>query len=617
LYLTFSAGLVNVNLLRMVNKELHIELRSVITKAVKDQTIVKSSIKKFDLFGSTHYVRIACLPLYYKEGVDDLYLVIFEPLDLSDLVFKTPGSSPTEREEQNEKLQELEHELAATKEHLQTYIEELETSNEELQSLNEEMQSTNEELQSANEELETSNEELQSTNEEIQIAYAELKTANALLEKKEKQLQENEANLNAMLSNDLQAFILIDKTYNIVSFNNKAKETFFELTRKRLKKGVSFIDYLDLSLLEQFLTDFKNSIKGSAITREVSIKSIALHTRSYLFNFTPVVYNQDGISAISLGVLEITALKETLFKLSEAQELITSVFDATSIGICVTDSSGSFVNMNNQYCQLYGYQKSELLGKSFTVVVPKENRTYAQKLHDDFIQTGMELPGEWIVQKKDGSFMEIFVTAELLVQKDGSRFKVTSIRDITEQNKYKNLLIQTQKSGKIGGWEIELSTGKAFWTEEMYKILDESVDAVLNEDSLYHYFEANDAEELKILLDTAKETGSEFSINYHITTAKGIQKDLHITCKAIKINNTQVKLFGTLQDITEQKSTEENYRKLFMAAEQSPSSIVITNLKGEIEFVNPAFYAISGYSKHEVIGQNPRFLKSGYTTEVE
>jgi hypothetical protein len=74
---------------------------------------------------------------------------------------------------------ELEDELAATREHLQTLVEELETSNEEMQALNEEIQASNEEMQASNEELEASNEELQSTNEELATVNEELQIKTA------------------------------------------------------------------------------------------------------------------------------------------------------------------------------------------------------------------------------------------------------------------------------------------------------------------------------------------------------------------------------------------------------------------------------------------------------
>lgn len=82
----------------------------------------------------------------------------------------------------SEIVQELERELAATRESLQTVIEELETTNEELQSSNEELQSANEEAQATNEELQTTNEELQSTNEELVTVNDELQSKTLELE---------------------------------------------------------------------------------------------------------------------------------------------------------------------------------------------------------------------------------------------------------------------------------------------------------------------------------------------------------------------------------------------------------------------------------------------------
>jgi len=59
------------------------------------------------------------------------------------------------------------------------------------------------------------------------------------------------------------------------------------------------------------------------------------------------------------------------------------------------------------------------------------------------------------------------------------------------------------------------------------------------------------------------------------------------------------------------RQAEESLRKVSIAVEQSPVSIVITDLRGNIEYVNPHFCRLSGYSREEIIGQNPRLLQSG------
>ncbi len=67
----------------------------------------------------------------------------------------------------------------------------------------------------------------------------------------------------------------------------------------------------------------------------------------------------------------------------------------------------------------------------------------------------------------------------------------------------------------------------------------------------------------------------------------------------------------TCFDITPVHEAVERLKIFSLAAEQSPVSIVITNAAGEIEYVNPKFTATTGYSRDEVMGKNPRVLKSG------
>jgi PAS domain S-box-containing protein len=66
-----------------------------------------------------------------------------------------------------------------------------------------------------------------------------------------------------------------------------------------------------------------------------------------------------------------------------------------------------------------------------------------------------------------------------------------------------------------------------------------------------------------------------------------------------------------IRDITERKINEEKLKTLIRAVEQNPTSIIITLPDGLIEYVNPKFTEITGYSPDEVMGKNPRILKSG------
>ncbi|QYZ65097.1 MAG: histidine kinase [Gammaproteobacteria bacterium (ex Lamellibrachia satsuma)] len=74
---------------------------------------------------------------------------------------------------------------------------------------------------------------------------------------------------------------------------------------------------------------------------------------------------------------------------------------------------------------------------------------------------------------------------------------------------------------------------------------------------------------------------------------------------------------GIGEDITEKRHAENELRKLFMAVEQSPSIVLITDRQGKIEYVNPKFSEVTGYLQDEVFGEYPSLLKSGETSNSE
>ncbi len=83
------------------------------------------------------------------------------------------------------------------------------------------------------------------------------------------------------------------------------------------------------------------------------------------------------------------------------------------------------------------------------------------------------------------------------------------------------------------------------------------------------------------------------------------------TNRVIVNQNGEEEILSVGNDITPIKKLQENLRKLSLAVEQSPSSIVITDVDGNIEYVNPYFEKVTGYTFAEAKGQNPRILKSG------
>jgi PAS domain S-box-containing protein len=98
------------------------------------------------------------------------------------------------------------------------------------------------------------------------------------------------------------------------------------------------------------------------------------------------------------------------FAEAKPSELI-PILDLIPIPICVTDSAGIFVKVNQAYCDFYGYTSEELIGSSFLRVVPEDFRTQMQQLHDEFMSNRYEMLGKWEVLDKDGNLRTILSKA--------------------------------------------------------------------------------------------------------------------------------------------------------------------------------------------------------------
>jgi two-component system cell cycle sensor histidine kinase/response regulator CckA len=98
-----------------------------------------------------------------------------------------------------------------------------------------------------------------------------------------------------------------------------------------------------------------------------------------------------------------------------------------------------------------------------------------------------------------------------------------------------------------------------------------------------------------------------------------IRKDsgrIIVKISGVPRRDDQDNVIGTMAviiDITAEKERELELLKLSGAIEASPTSVVITDTEGTIEYVNPKFTELTGYSYEEVMGENPRILKSGKT----
>ena len=167
------------------------------------------------------------------------------------------------------------------------------------------------------------------------------------------------------------------------------------------------------------------------------------------------------------------------------------------------------------------------------------------------------------------------------------------------------LLEASQSIAKVGGWELDLSNNKLFWTAETYRIHDTSPEEfTCTVDKAIEFYLPKCQVIISEAVNTAIEKGKAFDLELQVKTNKGRIINVRVTAEVTLWNEIPIKLTGIFQDITEQKKAESKVRaaeeKLKNTFDISPSIIAKANVKtGYFVDVNQAVTRILGYSIEE------------------
>ncbi len=283
---------------------------------------------------------------------------------------------------------------------------------------------------------------------------------------------------------------------------------------------------------------------------------------------------------------------------------------------------GRILEANKAAVDIYGYTYDELLSLSVYDLRADDPGHYV----DDQMNTAFDkgILFEALHRRKDGSTFPVEVNSQGRVI-NGQKVLLSVVRDITERKhvevalkKSEANLKNAQRITHMGNYTLDLKNDRAICSEEFYRILGLAPREYFSYRAYLAMVHPDDKELFNKVVQDAIAQGKDFNTDSKIVMPDGTERVVHADGEMIlDESGKSIQMFGTIQDITERKTVEESLKKLSRAIEEGPGVVVITDVNGIIEYVNPKFTELTGYTTEEAKGKNPNILKSGETSPEE
>jgi PAS domain S-box-containing protein len=299
------------------------------------------------------------------------------------------------------------------------------------------------------------------------------------------------------------------------------------------------------------------------------------------------------------------------------EKISENISDLLPIGIYRTNPEGKILYANKALADILEYNLDELLNISV------KDLYWQSKDRDDKIQILTKskensICQEIILKTKSGKIILVKDTGNVIkdnnnkvvyfdgILEDISKTKIAEKALKESEARYKILTDITVEGIIIHKEGIIVDVNPS-----VQKITGYSSDFVKGK-NLLDFIHPDSLDFVKSKLNT----GFSGSFEIKIICADKSSLDLEIEAKNVIIEGEDYRVVA-FRDINERKKIEKDNLALSTAIKQSPTSVIITNTSGIIEYTNPKFTEVTGYTLEEVIGKNPNILKTGHTVSED
>lgn len=335
------------------------------------------------------------------------------------------------------------------------------------------------------------------------------------------------------------------------------------------------------------------------------------HCRAY-----PVFDDRGEIARVIEHLRDITEERRKREALRESEKRYRHLFEYSIDGVLILDEQGAIRQANIRAADMMGYTRDRMLELNFRDICRPEDRpridAFLAQLRDE-----SQVRIESVLKRKNGSTFPAEIAAGIF-SRDNGHFAHAYLRDISRRRQIEEGLRQSEEKYRLlvenqtdliiqvdHEWRplfVSPSYCELFWKEERNLLSKPYMHKIHEED-------IRETAEAIASLDHEPRT---CYIEHRAWTKHG-WRWLGWNYRAIPDEDGSVlHIIGVGRDITARKTAEAERELLSIAIEQAAETVLVTDRSGRIQYVNPAFERITGYTREEALGRNPRILRSGH-----
>jgi PAS domain S-box-containing protein len=332
------------------------------------------------------------------------------------------------------------------------------------------------------------------------------------------------------------------------------------------------------------------------------------------------------VHELEVNKLELELQNEELRLAKEQSEAAAmkyaELYDYAPSGYFTLSKQGIIVELNLRGADMLAQERAREKKRKFSSFVSRETKS-TFNLFLEKIFTSKPLKNCEVILSVDGR-NPMVVHMKGIAASNGTHCLLTAV-DITERKNAEELLRVTEEKYQSivevtsdWIWEIDAEGKYCYCSDKVEQILGYTVAEMLGK-SPFDVMPPDEQKRVGAIFEKIvqnKKTIIDLE-NWNV------HKNGHLVClltngfplfdKSGNITGYR----GVDKDITDRKKEETKIRQLSQAVEQSPAYVIITDVQGNIQYVNPKFSEVTGYSPDEVIGKTPRIFKSGETPAEE